>query len=146
LKQGDLHLEITGNAVIANQQAKHTYALSNVIRENLRNWSVVAARCIWDTMYLGYERGEVTMSPPDPVFHAFLRRQAEEGMALAQASDILDLECLPTGQHFIAHYSCRGLVKGAAGIVQEADTFQVGVFLGADYLRHPTGSGTWLAS
>jgi hypothetical protein len=75
------------------------------------------------------------MTIPDPIFRAFLDRQAEEGRALAQSSDILDLECLPTGQHFIAHFACRGLVKELDNKVQEADSFLVGVFFGADYLR-----------
>jgi hypothetical protein len=76
------------------------------------------------------------MSVTDPIFHGFVQRQAEEGQALAQASDILTLESLPTGQHFIAHYSCRGLVKGADGIVREAEQFHVGIFFGSDYLRN----------
>jgi hypothetical protein len=75
------------------------------------------------------------MTRSDPIFRAFLERQAEEGLALAQASDILDLECLPTGQHFVAHYTCRGLVKDRGGMVREASSFHVGVFFGADYLR-----------
>jgi hypothetical protein len=33
----------------------------------------------------------------DPTFRAFLDRQAEERGALSQASDILELEDLPTG-------------------------------------------------
>jgi hypothetical protein len=79
------------------------------------------------------------MSPTDPILRAFLERQAEDGLALAHASDILELECLPTGQHFVAHYSCRGLVQERGGIVREADSFTVGIFFGADYLRsaHP---------
>jgi hypothetical protein len=77
----------------------------------------------------------LAMNIPDPVLRAFIERQAEEGRALAQASDILDLDCLPTGQHFVAHYACRGLVKGSDDVVREADTFHVGVFFGADYLR-----------
>ena len=75
------------------------------------------------------------MTTPDPVLRSFLERQAEEGRALARASDILELDCLPTGQHFIAHYACRGLVKEPGGAVREADAFHVGVFFGADYLR-----------
>ena len=75
------------------------------------------------------------MTTPDPIFRAFLERQAEEGRALARASDILSLDCLPTGQHFIAHYGCRGLVKDSDGEVREAGTLVVGVFFGADYLR-----------
>jgi hypothetical protein len=77
----------------------------------------------------------LAMNIPDPIFRAFLERQAEEGRALAQASDILDLDCLPTGQHFLAHYACRGLVKGNDNVVREAEGFRVCVFIGADYLR-----------
>lgn len=76
-----------------------------------------------------------TINIRDPILRAFLERQSEEGLALARASDILDLDCLPTGQHFIAHYSCRGLVKDCDGVVREVDSFHVGVFFGADYLR-----------
>jgi hypothetical protein len=75
------------------------------------------------------------MSTPDPIFRAFLQRQAEEGMALARESDILDLECLPTGRHFVARYSCRGLVKEPDGAVREADSFHVGIYFGDNYLR-----------
>jgi len=75
------------------------------------------------------------MTTPDAVFRAFLQRQAEEGRALARASDILELTCLPTGQHFIARYNCRGLVKGNDGVVREAELFQVGIYFGAGYLR-----------
>lgn len=73
--------------------------------------------------------------PPDPILRAFLERQAEEGVALAQASDILDLVCLPTGQHFVAHYKCCGLVKGVDDIVTVANSFHVGIFFNANYLR-----------
>jgi len=71
----------------------------------------------------------------DPILHSFLELQAEEGLALARSSDILELDCLPTGQHFVAHYSCRGLVRERGGLVREAASFHVGFFFGADYLR-----------
>jgi hypothetical protein len=71
----------------------------------------------------------------DPIFDAFLIRQAEEGLALARSSDILQLECLPTRQHFVAHFNCRGLVRNADSDVQETDLFQTGIFFNADYLR-----------
>jgi hypothetical protein len=76
-----------------------------------------------------------TMSTPDPILRAFLERQAQEGRALAEASDILSLERLPTGQHFVAHYACRGLVKGQDDVVREWNSFEVGFFFGANYLR-----------
>jgi hypothetical protein len=66
---------------------------------------------------------------------AFCERQCEEGAALAQASDILELDCMDTGQHHIAHYACRGLVKDKDGVVREADSFHVGFYFSADYLR-----------
>ena len=75
------------------------------------------------------------MTISDPVFRSFLERQSEEGRTLAQASDILELDCLATGQHFIAHYACRGLVKGPDDVVREAEAFHVGVYFGAGYLR-----------
>jgi len=75
------------------------------------------------------------MTHPDPIFSAFLERQAEEGQALAQASDILDLDRLATGQHFVAHYACRGLVKGKDDAIRETNAFHVGVFFDAAYLR-----------
>jgi hypothetical protein len=75
------------------------------------------------------------MSISDPVLRAFLGRQAEEGRALVEASDILTLDCLSSGQHFVAHFTCKGLVKDPDGLVKEADSFHVGFFLGADYLR-----------
>lgn len=79
--------------------------------------------------------GPTPVSISDPILRAFLGRQAEEGRALARASDILDLDCLPTGQHFVARYLCRGLVREQGGLVREANCFHVGFFLGADYLR-----------
>jgi len=76
------------------------------------------------------------MLPLDPVLRGFLARQAEEGRALAEKSDILQLECLPTGQHFIANFNCRGLVKDPGGEPRVADFFRVGIYFGSDYLRH----------
>jgi ubiquitin-protein ligase len=75
------------------------------------------------------------MTLADPVLRAFLERQTEEGLALARASDILELDCLPTGQHYIAQYTCRGLVKGPDGVVREAESFHVGIYFNSDYLR-----------
>lgn len=75
------------------------------------------------------------MKITDPILRAFCQRQAEDGLALARDSDILKLDCLASGQHFIAHYACRGLVKGADDVVREADSFHVGIFFSANYLR-----------
>jgi hypothetical protein len=76
------------------------------------------------------------MFQTDPILGAFLERQAEDGRALAQASDILSLDCIPTGHHFVADYNCRGLAQDQGGVVREVDHFQVGIFLGSDYLRN----------
>jgi len=85
----------------------------------------------------------------DKVLAAFLRAQEAEGMALAAASDLLELEGLgdsPTAR-YIAHFSCRGLVRDAAGAVEVADHFLVGIEFPQDYLRRvePMRVLTWLA-
>jgi hypothetical protein len=84
----------------------------------------------------------------DPVFDAFLRRQYEEGMALARESDLLHLEALGTEpcQHFVAEFRCKGLVRTPAGEVIEADRFLIGIWFPSDYLRQaqPAQVLTWL--
>jgi hypothetical protein len=72
----------------------------------------------------------------DRVLKAFLQRQVEEGLALAQDSDLLEL--IPFGRpadRFLAIFSCRGLVEDRLGHVVEANRFEVGIGFPADYLR-----------
>ncbi len=76
------------------------------------------------------------MFPADPIFRAFLERQAAEGCALARDSDILQVDCLPTGQHFVAHFDCRGLIRTDGGNIVEAIGFHAGVYFAPDYLRN----------
>lgn len=73
----------------------------------------------------------------DKIFEAFLRRQYQEGMALAAASDLLDLIPLdgPPPQHYLARLCCKGLVRTDAGQVVEADRFEAGIWFPDDYLR-----------
>jgi hypothetical protein len=72
----------------------------------------------------------------DKILEAFLRRQHEEGMALAKASDLLDLLALdgPPPQHYVARFRCKGLVRTDAGDVVEAERFEVGIWFADDYL------------
>jgi hypothetical protein len=72
----------------------------------------------------------------------FLTRQLEEGLALAGASDLLELT--PWGgwswsglppRRYIARFYCTGLVRRDDGSVEEANDFQVGIFFPGDYLR-----------
>jgi len=74
----------------------------------------------------------------DRVLTAFLERQYHEGLALAAASDLLDL--IPLGdvppQRYVARYRCTGLVKADAGEIVEANHFVLGIWLPDDYLRH----------
>ena len=87
----------------------------------------------------------------DAIMHAFLRRQAEDGLALASESDLVDVQPLgapedgPTDR-FIVRFHCRGLVQSADGAIAEADDFGVGVWFPEDYLRHgdPFQVLTWL--
>jgi hypothetical protein len=76
----------------------------------------------------------------DQIYKAFLRRQFEEGMALAASSNILDLTALPDGDppfRYIAHFEgCRGLVRDGDGQIVEFKKFMVGIWFPADFLRH----------
>ena len=59
----------------------------------------------------------------DPVFKNFLQVQHEQAMALAAASDILQLDAEPATppQKYIARFNCRGLVRRPDGEIAEAD-------------------------
>lgn len=70
----------------------------------------------------------------DRVFDAFLRRQLEDGLALARASDILTLTPLDP-QHIVLSYACRGLIRAPGGSIEEATQFEAGVYFPPDYLR-----------
>ena len=84
----------------------------------------------------------------DRVLAAFLERQRDDGMALAAASDLLDL--LPLGaeppQRYLAGFSCKGLVQAEGGEIVEAEHFVVGIWFPDDYLRRvdPFTVITWL--
>ena len=77
-----------------------------------------------------------TFSHDDPIYERFLRRQFEEGMELANSSDLLSLLVPPLAPpHFVAELRCRSLVRCSDGEIVEADHFQVGVWFPPDYLR-----------
>ena len=83
----------------------------------------------------------------DPVYDAFLRRQQEEGLALARDSRVLDL--LPmsdAADRYLARFTCRGLVRDDAGVIVEAEEFAVGICFPEDYVRraNPFEVMTWL--
>jgi hypothetical protein len=84
----------------------------------------------------------------DRILEAFLQRQFEEGMALANASDLLRLAPLdgPVPQHYVAEFLCTGLVMPHTGRVDEANLFHVGIYFPPDYLRraNPAQVLTWL--
>jgi hypothetical protein len=79
---------------------------------------------------------ERVYSDTDPIYQRFMERQLAEGLALADASDILRLHIPPMAPpHVVAEYLCKGLVKDAYGEVREANSFQVGIWFPQDYLR-----------
>jgi ubiquitin-protein ligase len=78
---------------------------------------------------------------PDRIFESFLQRQYEEGMALAEGSDLLELfpAIMEEGvapQDYLARFRCKGLVR-AEGEVFEWDCFEVLIYFPSDYLRAP---------
>jgi hypothetical protein len=81
----------------------------------------------------------------DAILKLFLEAQRREALALAAASDLLEVEPLDL-QRYLVTFRCRGLVRDASGAVREHDCFRVGVFLAEGYLRevHPAQVLTWL--
>jgi hypothetical protein len=73
----------------------------------------------------------------DPVLESFLIHQRRAGMALAAASDLLDLEPLgdPAPDRYIADFSSRGLMRDPGGRIVESNRFTVGIWFPPDYLR-----------
>ena len=79
------------------------------------------------------------MASHDRVLNLFLERQREEGMALAADSDLVELTPLgsrPATATYLAHFHCKGLVRGDDGVVREADHFEVGYWFSREYLRY----------
>ncbi|MFY9556916.1 MAG: hypothetical protein WAV20_17220 [Blastocatellia bacterium] len=83
----------------------------------------------------------------DKIFEAFLNRQYEEGMALAGASDLIELYPISGNppDRYIAQFNCKGLIR-SEGAVVESDHFEVGIWFPSDYLRRaePFQVLTWL--
>jgi hypothetical protein len=81
---------------------------------------------------------------PDPILDAFLDRQLRDGLALAQSSDLVKVIPLDA-HHFVTAFSCKGLVKTAAGSVEVAEHFEAGIYFGPDHLRRldPASVVTW---
>lgn len=73
----------------------------------------------------------------DEIYEGFLKRQYEEGMALAAQSDLLHLIPLeePPVRRYIAEFYCKGLASSAGGEVFEDDRFAVWIGFPLDYLR-----------
>ena len=73
----------------------------------------------------------------DKILAAFLGKQHDEAMALADASDLLDLTALEgpdeDRHRYIAEFRCAGLVNTNQGVV-EAHHFALGIWFPADYL------------
>jgi hypothetical protein len=84
----------------------------------------------------------------DKMLETFLQRQHDEGMALAETSDLLEL--VPIGPHppqaYVARFRCRGLCRGADGGIVPMEYAEVGITFPDDYLRRadPCRILTWL--
>jgi hypothetical protein len=70
----------------------------------------------------------------DKILSLRLEEEHDQARALAEASDLLDVERLDP-QHFVARFHCRGLVLGSDGDVREAHRFDVGYWFSESYLR-----------
>lgn len=78
----------------------------------------------------------------------FLATQRAQGLALAAASDILDLVPLddPPTRRWVARFRCAGLVESESGAIVEGDEFWAGITFRDDHLRaiDPALLVTWL--
>jgi hypothetical protein len=81
----------------------------------------------------------------DLILQHFLEAQREEGLRLAAASDLLDLETMDA-QRFIASFYCTSLARSAEGRVVETQRSVVGIRFSDDHLRFPPRPEmlTWL--
>jgi hypothetical protein len=81
----------------------------------------------------------------DKILAAFLERQREEAQALADASDLLDIDWLDP-QHCVARLDSKTLVRGPDGEIREVTGYEIGYWFREDYLRHvdPLAVLTWL--
>ncbi len=72
----------------------------------------------------------------DVIFESFLSRQFAEGVALAAASDLVELHPLGSKpvQRYLARFRCRGLVRLGDRVI-EHDCFDLGIYFPSDYLR-----------
>jgi hypothetical protein len=83
---------------------------------------------------------------PDRIYSAFLKRQQEEGAALAGASDLVDIQP-GAPMAFAVDLRCKGLVRKAGEGVTTSDRFRVGIWFPSEYLRraNPFEVVTWLS-
>lgn len=81
----------------------------------------------------------------DAILKDFLVTQRAEGLRLAEESDLLELRPIDQ-QSYIATFTCKSLVRDAAGDVHEHDRFGVGIRFPENYLRsaNPGEILTWL--
>src|SRR2546425_12534813 len=84
----------------------------------------------------------------DKILSAFLTSQYEEGMALAAASDLLEL-FVASGdppQRYLAYFRCTGLLYTPEGHITPGHDFSVGIWFPDNYLRRaePAQVVTWL--
>lgn len=84
----------------------------------------------------------------DKIFEAFLARQYEEGTALAESSDLLELYPMAGDppNRYVARFRCKGLMRDPGREIVESDYFEVGIWFPSDYLRRaePFQVLTWL--
>jgi hypothetical protein len=89
----------------------------------------------------------------DPILTSWLRQQYEEGTALAEQSDLFDLDPVPHAridgvpQAYVARFHNTGLVREPDGEIVEASEFHVGIYFPRHHLRHASTFEilTWLS-
>jgi hypothetical protein len=72
----------------------------------------------------------------DKTYESFLRRQQEEALALAKASDVMTIipEPVDPPARYVAVYNARGLVQNESGRIETFDVFAAQIWMPPDYL------------
>jgi hypothetical protein len=72
-----------------------------------------------------------------PIVRNFLAVQQQAGSELAAASDLLDLKALdgPPAQHYLATFTCKGVVRTDDGGFAIAERFDIGLYIPEDFLE-----------
>jgi hypothetical protein len=84
----------------------------------------------------------------DPVMEGFLKRQLAAAAEVTASSPLVSIKPIISAaaaaaglgglpQHYVAAFTCKGLIRRATGEIAEAERFLVGIYFPPHYLKKP---------